>query len=72
MSDTEQKKSGKVTREFTDAGTDRRFEAGTTHEFTQGEFLNFHAAGLIEAPDAPAERSADAGEPVKPVKTART
>jgi hypothetical protein len=72
MPDTEQKKSGKVTRDFTDAGTDRRFAAGTTHEFTDGEFLNFHAAGLIEAPDAPAEKTVDAGEPAKPGKAARS
>ena len=42
---------GKATRDFTDATTERRFLAGKAHEFTEGEFGNFAAAGLVEAVD---------------------
>ena len=50
MSDTKPKMiSAKATRDFTDAGTERRFEADKAHDFTEGEFANFAAAGLVEA-----------------------
>lgn len=47
--------NAKPTRDFTDATTDRRFEAGKAHDFTEGEFANFEAAGLVVATAADAK-----------------
>jgi hypothetical protein len=57
-----------ATRDFNDAGTERRFEAGEAYDFTAGEFANFKAAGLVE-PVADAAAPADAGEPAKTSRT---
>ena len=56
MSDTKPKTiRAKPTRDFTDAGTERRFDGGKTHDFTEGEFVNFTAAGLVAAVDTAAD-----------------
>jgi len=61
MSDTKPKTiRAKATRDFTDAGTERRFDAGKAHDFTEGEFVNFAAAGLVEAVDTAADPKAKA------------
>ncbi|NYT43105.1 hypothetical protein HZY97_20185 [Sphingomonas sp. R-74633] len=44
-------KKGFALRTFKDAGTEKEFEGGKTHDFEPGEFVNFEAAGLICAPD---------------------
>ena len=49
MSATPKMVSATVATDFNDAGSDRRFVAGTTEEFTAGEFANYRAAGLVEA-----------------------
>lgn len=57
VSDTKPKMvRGKATRDFTDATTERRFAAKSSHDFTEGELGNFLAAGLVVAVDStPAE-----------------
>lgn len=50
-------KNAKVIRDFKDAGTERSFTAGKTVELTDGEFINYAAAGLVEA--GPTETKAD-------------
>lgn len=52
-----------ATRDFTDAGTKRRFESGAEIKEAQpGEIANYVAAGLasIEKPKTPAEAEAAA------------
>ena len=67
MSDTKIKRA-KIVRNFNDAGTDARFTAGDTVELSEGAFINYHAAGLVELvanePTAPVE-----GEPAKSGRT---
>ena len=59
MSDTKPKTiNAKPTRDFTDATTERRFEEGKAHDFTEGEFLNFEAAGLVVATSTAADTKA--------------
>jgi len=59
MSDTKPKTiRAKPTRDFTDAGTERRFDADKAYDFTEGEFVNFAAAGLVEAVDSAADPKA--------------
>lgn len=47
MSDTNTKRA-KIVRDFNDAGTETRFTAGATVELSEGAFVNYHAAGLVE------------------------
>ena len=67
MSDTKIKRA-KIVRNFNDAGTDARFTAGDTVELSEGAFINYQAAGLVELaaeePTAPVE-----GEPAKSGRT---
>ena len=42
-------KKAKVLRDFKDAGTEKSFAAGETVDVTEGEFINYAAAGLVEA-----------------------
>ncbi|GLT00128.1 hypothetical protein GCM10007897_15120 [Sphingobium jiangsuense] len=49
---TDKTKKAFVISSFRDAGTERRFEAGTTPDLTEGEFINYKAAGLVRAPTA--------------------
>ncbi len=49
MSDTEKTVRATVNSDFNDAGTERKFAAGETHDLTAGEFENYRAAGLVEA-----------------------
>lgn len=59
-----QTKSGYVPNTFRDAGTEKVYEGGKTHQFTEGEYQNFVAAGLIgDKPDA-----GDTKTPVNPAK----
>lgn len=59
-----------VVRNFNDAGTERNFTAGEEVELTAGEFTNYSAAGLVEAPKA-AKNAKDAAAPDAPAaKTA--
>ncbi|KTF70696.1 hypothetical protein ACNFJ7_02220 [Sphingomonas sp. HT-1] len=44
-------KKGIALKAFRDAGTKKRFAAGKTYDFTEGEFANYEAAGLIASPD---------------------
>lgn len=44
-------KKGIALKAFRDAGTKKRFAAGKEFSFTEGEFANYEAAGLIVAPD---------------------
>lgn len=49
-----------VQKKFKDVGTGKSFEAGKRPMITEGEFLNYAAAGLIKDPDADkAEESSD-------------
>ncbi len=48
-------KSAVALKTFRDAGTEKEYEGGKSHEFTDGEYLNFKAAGLIEDPKAAAK-----------------
>ncbi|WP_156363998.1 hypothetical protein [Sphingomonas sp. Leaf198] len=69
MSDTETKTvKATVTRDFTDAGSEKRFTAGTTINITAGEFGNYSAAGLVEAV-ADDTAAANAGDPAKTGRT---
>lgn len=47
MSDTPTTVSATILRDFTDAGTERRFTAGKTETMTEGAFANFAAGGLV-------------------------
>lgn len=47
MSDTNNKRA-KIVRDFNDAGTETRFTAGATVTLSEGAFVNYHAAGLVE------------------------
>ena len=49
-----------ATRDFTDAGTTRRFERGAVIEAEPGELANYLAAGIAshEKPKPPAEAEA--------------
>jgi hypothetical protein len=69
MSDTEKKTvRATVTRDFNDAGTERRFAKGETPDLSEGEFANYQAAGLVEVfVEEPA--AADAGDPAKTGRT---
>ena len=59
MSDNKPKMvRGKATRDFTDATTERRFAAKSSHDFTEGEYVNFAAARLVEAVDTAADPKA--------------
>jgi len=50
MSDTETKTvKATVKRDFNDAGSEKRFTAGSTIDVTAGELENYSAAGLVEA-----------------------
>jgi hypothetical protein len=46
-------------RDFSDAGTERRFTSGQAVDLTEGEFENFRIAGLVTA-EAPAPDAGDA------------
>ncbi len=49
MSDTEQKTVRVlVKRDFNNAGTEQQFTAGEEHDVTQGDYVNYRAAGLVE------------------------
>ncbi len=48
MSDTKTKRA-KILRDFNDAGTETRFTAGAIVNLTEGEFVNYKTAGLVEA-----------------------
>lgn len=48
MSETPKTVSAKILRDFTDAGTERRFTAGKVETLAEGEFANFAAGGLVE------------------------
>lgn len=52
-----QNKSAVALKTFRDAGTEKEYEGGKTHEFTDGEYRNFKAAGLIEDPKTAAKAS---------------
>ncbi len=54
-------KTGYVPTTFRDAGTEKVFEGGKTHSFTEGEHLNFVAAGLIGEKPKPADKPAASG-----------
>jgi transcription antitermination factor NusG len=41
-------KRAKIVRDFNDAGTETRFTVGATVEISEGAFVNYHAAGLVE------------------------
>lgn len=66
MSDTEKTVRATVKSDFNDAGTERKFAAGETHDLTAGEFENYRAAGLVEAIG-----KADAADAPKPAKAKR-
>lgn len=66
MSDTEKTVSATVKSDFNDAGTERKFAAGETHNLTAGEFENYRAAGLVEATG-----KADTADTPKPAKAKR-
>lgn len=51
------KKQGFVPKSFRDAGEEKEYEKGKTYEFTDGEYRNFKAAGLIEDPKTAAKAS---------------
>ena len=38
-----------IVRSFRDAGTTKRFKAGSTVPMSEGAFLNYEAAGLVQA-----------------------
>lgn len=50
-------KSAVALKKFRDAGTEKEYEGGKQHEFTEGEYQNFKAAGLIEDQKAAAKAS---------------
>ncbi len=66
MSDTGKTVRATVKSDFNDAGTERKFAAGETHELTAGEFENYRAAGLVEATG-----KADAADTSKPARAKR-
>ena len=70
MSDTPKTVSAKILRDFTDAGTERRFTAGKVETVTEGEFANFAAGGLVGVPDAAAQ--AATAETATPAATPET
>ncbi len=45
-------KTARVLKDFNDAGTEKTFRTGANIELTEGEFLNYAAAGLVGEPDA--------------------
>lgn len=47
--------SAKVLRDFGDAGTGEKFEAGKTVDLPAGQFENYEAAGLVEKAGAKAD-----------------
>jgi hypothetical protein len=51
-------KSARVLKDFKDAGTEKSFTKDATVELTEGEFVNYAAAGLVGEPDATVEPSA--------------
>ena len=59
MSDTDTVRA-QVLRNFTDAGTERAFEADQVVDLTKGEFANYRAAGVVDA--APEEAPAAASD----------
>lgn len=61
MSDT---KRGYVPSTFKDAGTEKTYAGGKEHDFTNGEYDNFKAAGLI----GPKPDTAEAKAPANPAK----
>ena len=66
MSDTEKTVRATVKSDFNDAGTERKFAAGETHDLTAGEFENYRAARLVEATGkADATDAADTPKPAK-------
>lgn len=42
-------KKAKVLRDFQDAGTEKSFKADEVVDLTEGEFVNYQAAGLVDA-----------------------
>jgi hypothetical protein len=57
MSDTEKTVRATVKSDFNDAGSDRKFATGETHDLTAGEYENYLAADLVEAATDKAEPS---------------
>jgi hypothetical protein len=59
MSKTENKTvRAVVTRDFKNAGTEQEFAKDAALELSEGDFINYHAAGLVER--APDDSTADA------------
>ncbi len=54
-------KTGYVPTTFRDAGTEKEYEGGKTHPFTEGEYINYEAAGLIGEKPKPADKPAPSG-----------
>ncbi|QXT34337.1 hypothetical protein KV697_10870 [Sphingomonas sanguinis] len=71
MSDEQQapKVSAVAVKAFTDAGTERAFVPNKPFELTQGEFDNYHAAGLVEI--APADATDGDASTAKTARQAR-
>lgn len=60
MSDTETKtRKAMPARDFTDQGTGRSFTTGVPVELPEGEFLNYHLAGLVDEDPSPAAAESD-------------
>lgn len=46
-----------ATKDFTDAGTDKRFDRGNPMEIDEGTFANYEAAGLASTEKPAAEKT---------------
>lgn len=59
-----------IERDFKDAGTEQHFEGGKVQPLTEGQFINFKAAGLVRVPtEDEAKAAKEAEKPTAATKT---
>lgn len=58
---TDKKVDAYIERDFKDAGTEQQFQGGKIEPISEGQFINYEAAGLVRKATADDKKANDTG-----------